>query len=355
MTSSREPKEVDAESAGLDFWARYHVYRRLRHAETRPDDPITPDHIVEYEMKREDPFEVHFRYEISEGDRMLSWFEAGATRPGAPEYETNKHLLWADGSVHRDHRRQGIGRSWIPVVLEIMDRHSYTKLGVGAEEASGHAFLKWLGAQAKMTGAENRLKLADVDWKMLERWVAEGPKRSPDTRLEVYDGRLPEPMWEDYCPQFSSMLNTMPFEELDHGQIVVTPAMMSEWFVRMDFARRVGHWMLTREPDGVISGITDMFYAPYTPTIVHQGFTGVRLDARGRGLGKWLKASMAIHLHKLYPAAEWFTTDNVSSNRPMLAINMKMGFKQFMVATEYQMTRDELAARRLELAGNNRG
>ena len=354
MTSSREPKEVDANSAGPDFWARYHVYRRLWHAEIRPDDPITPDHIVEYEMKREDPFEVHFRYEISEGDKMLSWFTTGASRPGAPEYETNKHLLWADGWVHRDHRRQGIGRSWIPVVLEIMDRHSHTKLGVGAEEASGHAFLTWLGAAAKMTGAENRLKLADVDWKMLERWVEDGRKRSPETRLEVYDGRLPESMWEDYSPQFSSMLNTMPFEELDHGEIVVTPAMMAEWFARMDFAGRVGHWMLTCEPDGVISGITDMVYAPYTPTIVHQGFTGVRPDARGRGLGKWLKAAMAIHLHSLYPTAEWFTTDNVSSNRPMLAINMKMGFKQYRVETQYQMTRDELAERLLELAGKKR-
>lgn len=350
MTNRWQPVEVDTKSAGPDFWARYHAYRRLRHAEIRPDDPITPDNVVEGEMMREDPHEIHFRYEISAGDQMLSWFSAGATKPGAPGYETNKHLLWADGSVHRDHRRRGIGRRWIPVVLEIMDRNSYTKVGAGTEEASGHAFLKWLGAEAKMTGAENRLKLADVDWAMLERWVAEGRKRSPDTKLEVYDGRLPESMLDEYCPQFSSMLNTMPFEELDHGEIVVTPAMMLEWFARMDFGGRSGHWILTREREGVISGITDMFYAPYSPTIVSQGFTGVRPDARGRGLGKWLKAAMAIHIHALYPEAEWFTTDNAGSNAPMLAINTKMGFKQFRASSEYQISRDELAARLQELS-----
>jgi GNAT superfamily N-acetyltransferase len=350
MTSNFAPVEVDTEIAGPDFWARFHAYRRLRHAETRPDDPITPDQVVENDMKRPDPHEVHFRYEISDGGQMLSWFTAGASRPGAPGHESNKHLLWADLSVHPKHRRRGIGSGWIPVVLQIMDRHSYTKLGADTEEASGHAFLKWLGAEAKLTGAENRLKLADVDWAMLERWVAEGRQRSPDTRLEVYEGRIPESMWEDFSPQFSSMLNTMPFDDLDHGDIVVTPETLTEWFARMDMAGRVGHWMLTREPDGVISGITDMTFEPFSPSIVHQGFTGVRPDARGRGLGKWLKAAMALYMHKLYPSAEWFTTDNASSNAPMLAINRKMGFKTYKVSSEYQISRDDLAARLRELA-----
>jgi GNAT superfamily N-acetyltransferase len=253
--------------------------------------------------------------------------------------------------VHPDHRRRGIGRSWIPLVLEIMERYSYTTVGIEGEEASGHAFLKWIGAEAKLTGAENRLKLADVDWALMRRWVEEGRRRSPETKFESYDGRLPESMLEDYSPQLSSMLNTMPFEDLDHGEIVETPEMIKEWFARMDMSGDAGHWMFTREPDGVISGITDMYYAPYSPTLVHQGFTGVRPDARGRGLGKWLKAAMVIHMRELYPKAEWFITDNAGSNAPMLAINTKMGFKTYRVGSEYQITRERLAARFQELAG----
>ena len=350
MTKQFEPVEVDAESAGPDFWARFHAFRRLRHQETRPEDPIAPDQVVENEMKRPDPEEIHYRYEISDGGQMLSWLTSGATRPGAPGYESNKHLFWADMSVHPKHRRRGIGRSWIPLLLQLMDRNSYTKLGIGTEEASGHAFLKWVGADVKLNGAENRLKVADVDWAMLERWVAEGRKRSPTTRFEVYDGRLPESMLEDYCPQFSIMLNDMPFDDLDHGKIVVTPESMKEWFARMDMSGRVGHWMITREPAGVMSGITDMNFQQYSPSIVHQGFTGVRRDARGRGLGKWLKGAMALHMRELYPGAEWFITENASSNGPMLAINRKMGFKTYRTSSEYQISRDDLAARLRELA-----
>jgi mycothiol synthase len=350
MSSRWTPVEVDPENAGPDFWARYHAYRRLRHAETRPDDPIAPDHVVEYDMKRADPFDVHYRFEISSGNEMRSWFNAGATRPGTPGYDSNKHLLWADWSVHPDHRRRGVGRRWLPLVHDIMERNSYTTVGIGTEEASGHAFLKWLGADPKMAEAENRLKLDDVDWAMLGRWVEAGRKRSPNTALEVYDGRLPESLWEDYSPQFSSILNTMPFEDLDHGEIVITPAMMAEWFARMDAAGRVGHWMVAREPDGTMSGVTDVAYQPYIPTIVQQGFTGVRPDARGRGLGKWLKGAMAIHVRKLYPDVRWFTTDNVGSNAPMLAINRTMGYKTYRERIEYQISRELLAARLGELA-----
>jgi len=350
VSNSWQPVEVNTETAGPDFWARFHPYRRLRHSETHPDDPPEPNDKVEANLKRPDPFEFKHRYEISRDGQMLSWFTASAAKPSNPEYESSKHLIWANWSVHRDHRRQGMGRSWIPLVLELMERHHSTTLSVGSDEDSGHAFLKWLGAEAKLTGAENRLQFAEVDWDMVRRWAEEGPRRSPNTRLMVYDGHLPRELWEEYCPQLSSMLNTMPWEQLDHGDIVVTPAIMEEWYARMDLAGESHHVMFTREPDGTISGITDMFYAPYNPQMIGQAFTGVRPDERGRGLGKWLKAAMLLHVRELYPDLVRVTTDNAASNAPMLAINKRLGFKQYRAGSDYQISRDRLQARARELA-----
>jgi mycothiol synthase len=255
-----------------------------------------------------------------------------------------------DASVHPTHRRRGLGRGWIPLALELMDRHGCTTLSTGTEEESGHAFLKWIGAEARYGGAENRLALSSVDWAMVRQWAEDGPRQSPTSRLEVYDGHLPREMWEDYCPQFSAMLNSMPWEQLDHGDIVVTPAVQADWYARMDEQGVTEHSMLTREPDGVISGITDMQYAPYRPTMIHQGFTGVRTDARGRGLGKWLKAAMLLRVRELYPQLEVVITENAGSNAPMLAINKRIGFKQYRAGAEYQITRDELIARSKALA-----
>src|SRR5262249_10185101 len=160
------------------------------------------------------------------------------------------------------------------------------------DEPSGHAFLRKLAGQPKFHAAENRLKLADVDWAMVRRWVAEGESRSPETRLEVYDGPIPEAMLEEYAPQLSSLLRTIPFEDLDHGEIGIRPPQMREWYARMAEMDPDQHTVLTREPDGSISGITDVSFTPHLPDRVEQMFTGVRPDARGRGLGKWIKAAM---------------------------------------------------------------
>jgi GNAT superfamily N-acetyltransferase len=342
MISNLSPAAVDTKTAPREFWTRYHAYRQLRHAEAHPGDPVMPDHLVEIEMKHVKPFEIQYRYEIARDGEMLSDFFAATTKPGSPEYETNKQFMWVAVSVHPDHRRRGIGRSWIPLTLELMERHGCTTLTMASSEEPGHEFLKSIGAEGKSAGAENRLQLADVDWAMLQRWVDDGPVKSPATRLEVYDGHLPAEMWEDYCPQLSALLNTMPWDDLDHGDIVVTPAQLADWHVRLDEQGGTENTMLTREPDGTISGITDMTFAPYKPEFIEQGFTGVRADARGRGLGKWLKAAMLLHVRDIYPDLQTVITGNASSNEPMLAINKKMGFKEHRAGNDYQITLEKL-------------
>ncbi len=351
MSNDLMPVEIEPQRAGSDFWKRYHAFRRLRHGETRPDDPIRPDDVEARRMQRDDPFETRYFYEITRDGMMLSWLSGLTTSPGSPGYDSNKHLFEASWSVHRNHRRQGIGRSWLPLILELMDRHGCTVLSTSAEEDSGHAFLKWLGADAKLIETENRLKLSDVDWAMVRRWIDNGSKRSPQTRLEVYDGGIPEALWDDYAPQMTSMLNTVPFDQLDHGEIVVTPETLREWNARRRIGGERQHAMLTREPDGVISGMTDCSWAPHRPTLIHQQFTGVRPDARGRGLGKWIKAAMLEHIREVYPDAQWINTDNANSNAPMLAINRQLGFKPYRTGIEYQISREQLAARVHELAG----
>jgi len=352
--TDREVRRVEFKSAGPDFWKRYHEYRRLRQKESRPDDPIRPDELEEQLMKRDDPFEIHFHHEIVENGLLVSWMSGTTSKPGTPGYDSNKHLFWAYLWVHPDARRRGLASSWLPRLVELMDAHGCTVMGIGAEEDPAHAFLRWMGAEPRLTGAENRLKLASVDWKMVDRWIREGSDRSPKTKLETYDGPLPEAMWDDYAPQLSSLLNTIPLEDLDHGEIVITPDHMRDYYARLEVGREQLHTILTREPDGVISAITDVSLAPHRPTIVEQRFTGVRPDARGRGLGKWIKAAMLAHIHELHPEAEWVTTDNAGSNAPMLAINKKLGFKQFRAGTEYQISRDDLARKIKQLPATKR-
>jgi mycothiol synthase len=345
MVGEVVPVPVDPVTAARDFWHRYHVFRSVRQRESRPDDPLRGDAEQEAILKRVDPFEFHERFEVSRGGTMLALFEGTAKTPKSPEYATNKHLYDAEVYVLPEHRRQGIGASFLPILLQLMDRHGATKVSFWADEESGHEFLKWIGAAPKMSSIESRLRLSEVDWPMLERWVAEGQARSPSTRLEIYDGPIPEAMRAEYAPQLSSILNTIPFEGLDHGDIVITPEVMRDFDARLAVTGDVPHTVLTRETDGAISGLTEVGWAPYHRELIYQWFTGVRPDARGRGLGKWVKAAMLLHLRERYPEARWMSTENAGSNAPMLKINRAMGFKTYREGTVYQMARDDLERR----------
>ena len=345
MVGGPAPAPVDVTAAGRDFWARYHAFRRARQKASRPDDPLPADAVEEALLTRADPFQFQERYEVSHGGTMLAWLQGTTVSPRAPDYASNKHLYDVDLYVLPEHRRRGIGASFLPVMVELLDRHGATTVGFWTEEESGHEFLKWIGAEPKLSSIESRLKLSEVDLPMLERWVAEGQARSPRTRLEIYDGPLPEAQWADYAPQLSAMLNTIPFEGLDHGDIVITPEVVREFYARQAVSGTEQHTVLTREPDGVISGITDTGWAPYHHKIVYQWFTGVRHDARGRGIGKWIKAAMLLHMRELYPDIEWISTDNAGSNAPMLKINRAMGFQPYRQGSAYQILRDRLNER----------
>lgn len=342
MVARLVPTRVDPLTAPAAYWRGYHELRRARQAELRPDDPPRSDEDEEEWVKLGNPFELQAHYEISQDGVMVSSFYGESAKPGAPGYETNAHLFWSEIYVHPGHRRRRIGASWLPVIVQLMKERSCTTANFYSEHEPGHAFLKWLGAEAKMTDVESRLDLRAVDWAMVERWVAEGRSRSPQTTLHVYDGALPDDMLADFAPQLSRLLNTMPFEDLDHGVIVVTPEEMKHWTARMEAVGEKVHTVLTREPDGTMSAMTDVTWGRHRPHLVMQQFTGVSPEVRGRGIGKWIKAAMLLHIRELYPDARWIATENAGSNAPMRAINRMLGFQQYRVGTTYQVKLDRL-------------
>lgn len=332
------PKEASREE-----WERFHAYRRKRHMQRRPEDPIYPDDLTEKSMKRDDPYGESVYFYVQERDQFISLFFGGTMKPAAPGYDNNKHLLWASGSVLPEYRRQGIGTVWMSKILELFDRWPETKiLTADTEEEDGHAFLQWVGADSKWTGAENRLKWSEIDWDMVETWVEEGPKRAEGAKLELYENRLPEELWEQYLPIYTTLSNLAPREDLDMGDWVSTPETWREMYSKADERGAVHHTMIIREPNGDISGLTEVWFNQVRETLLHQDLTGVDPKYRGRGLGKWLKAAMLQHARENYPKLDWVVTGNANSNGPMLSINHRLGFKEYRASTSYQIEKDRL-------------
>src|SRR5262249_17737942 len=111
---------------------------------------------------------------------------------------------------------------------------------------------------------------------------------------------------------------------------------------------------LVRDPDGTIAGMTDVLRHPYEPEFVRQNFTGVDPRARGRGLGKWLKASMLLHVRSAYPEVRTVTTENAGSNAAMLAINHALALELPGEVPSFRVPRARLARACGALSGGQR-
>jgi GNAT superfamily N-acetyltransferase len=339
-----ELTEFRPEEASAADWAAYHAFRRRRQLEESPDDPLVPDEVVERRLRRPDPYTFHHLALARSQGEVVGEMWASAMTPAAPAYESNRHLMQGGGWVLSPQRRQGIARSWLPRLVALMERQGATVFTTDAHQEPGHAFLRWLGGEPRLFEARSRLDLRLLDWEMVRSWVREGEERSPGTRLELYVDRLPEERHAEYATAMTTLLNTMPFEGLDHGEIVETPETLRDWYAR-EATSSSHHVYLSRESDGAISGMTDVLTFVYEPGFVRQQFTGVHPSGRGRGLGKWLKAAMLEHVRTMHPDTIYMTTENAASNASMLAINRALGFQLYRAATAYQVSREALTGR----------
>jgi GNAT superfamily N-acetyltransferase len=346
-----ELTEFEPASASANEWAAYHAFRRHRHSEEYPEDPFTPDDVIERRLRRPDPYTAQHLALVHRGDLVVGEAWAAPMTPASSAYESNRHLLPAGGWVLSAERREGIGRRLVAGLLALMERHGATVLSADVSQESGHAFLRRLGAEPRYSAVHSHLDLRQVDWEVVARWVREGQERSPDTRLERYVDRLPEDRHEEFARAMTELLNTMPFEALDHGEELETPEMLRDWYAR-EAADSVHHVYMSRESDGSISGMTDIVKHAYEVGYVRQEFTGVHPSARGRGLGKWLKAAMLEHVRAAHPDTVYLTTENAGSNASMLAINRALGFERYRTVTTYQVPKDVLARRSI---GGTRG
>ena len=335
----------DPQTASREEWRRFHVYRRASHMETDPEDPILEDETVERADRHPHPHWDWRRLAVLDANRpnvQIGEIYFEFSRPGTPTHETNAHLGFSWLRIPKAYRRQGLGSRLLPKVVELAREHGRTIVHSWCEEVDGKAFAAAIGAKVVQQRRENRLNLEKVDWAMVEQWAKEGPARAPGTKIRWFENRIDDDVIEPYSKVYTSVMNQQPFDEASHGDFIVTPEVLLDREARN--AELGGRWItvVSAEPNGDLSGLTEMTKLPDSKWMIWQGLTGVRDVYRGRGLGKWLKAEMVLRIRKEFPEVRVVATGNASSNQAMLSINERLGFRTHKEPVIVEMTREAL-------------
>jgi GNAT superfamily N-acetyltransferase len=315
-------EEFDPPTAPDDLFILFFNYLNHRFRILYPDDPIPSRELTKKQMQNPHPhYKNHYWIVFDETKtRIIGSASLGYELESSPSYKDNKHTCWGNVVVTSENRKKGIGTSLISNVLQIVKDEGKTIFHAGSSEKDGLEFLKSLelGIVA-MNSAENRLYLDKVDWPMLQKWITDGPTRANGVLIEKFCN-VPENDLKAYTDFYTELLNLVPKEGIE-WEANVTPESR-----RLDEKRtkeRDTTWLtlVTREPNGELSGMTEMFYNKANPHLIQQELTGVRPKYRGRGLGKWLKAQMLYDVRDKYPDLKYVVTGNANSNAPMLAID----------------------------------
>lgn len=333
------------QTASSESWAAFHAYRRQRHEEQEPDDPLMEDRNVETYMKRPRPNTRILRFAVHPAETpqsIIGWIYFEVFREESPSYENNKHMAWINIELLAPYRKRGIGKQMLAEVAELTRSHGRSLVVGGTDEEDGKGFIKAIGAQVAISGRESRLRLEEVDWEMVGRWISEGTERSPATSLHFTKDRMDDNVLEAYCEVLTEVSNQEPRGDLDVGDQIITPDTYRDREARITSAGGSLLAAFTQESNGDLSGLTEMGYYADEGPLIRQWMTGVKDVYRGRGLGKWLKAAMLERVRQELPQVEVVVTGNATINAPMLSINERLGFKPHKEGFDAQMTLEAL-------------
>jgi len=333
--------------ASESAWQKFFALKQAVHVAERPDpdDVPIPDEAMRKFILNADPHHTYFRWIAWTPDKteVVGCAVLRGHSPGNPGYESNKHIGHLRVEVHPQYRRRGLGKELARVAVGVAGDERIWTLQEYAMCDEGRAFCAALGGNIAIEGAANILKLNEVDWDMIEQWIDEGPKRAEGVRVELFH-EVPEADLEQYCRIYTETMNQQPMGELE-GEMIDSPERR-----RSDEARSRKNgidWltMISRERDGTISGLTEVIRIGGEEHRMIQQLTGVDHRYRGRGLGKWLKAAMLMHIRSKYPGVKMIMTGNANENAPMLTINQRMGFRRYLSETEYKFNLETLCQR----------
>lgn len=266
-----------------------------------------------------------YRFTAFEGDRIVGSISSGKLKPEHPEYDLRKHVSWLEGFVLPECRKQGIGRKLAKLALELAFQNGVKVVKPYTYSDDGFRFAEKLGGKIVAMESDRTLDLGKLDWSLVDRWLA-----TPvgNLKLEYFDQFSDGLMEKLLETSFASSQEVYAMDSCE-----VPPTLEGERYSLKEFSdymKNTGttyHCLVLSDDSGNVIGFTEGTIPPESPNIFRQAMTTVWKQHRGKGYGKYLKASMLDFIRKNLPEIDRQVTGNNDLNDPMLAINLKLGFK----------------------------
>ncbi|MGC9778551.1 MAG: GNAT family N-acetyltransferase [Candidatus Heimdallarchaeota archaeon] len=328
--------------ASDEMWDKYFTLKEAIYHEGNSKDKL-PSRILEksFMMKPSSDYNI-YRLVIfnEENSQVIGYGNLWHENEKSPYYENVKDKTYAYIAIAKDHRRKGLATELLKAMTKYAKSIEKSIIRTEISRESGVSFCKKLEGELITERVLNRLYLNDVDWNLLDSWRKNAKGKKEGVSVEIFEA-IPEVDLEEFCKLYTKTWNMAPAEDMICEMIFTPEKRRADEALYRD---KDCIWLtiITREPNGEISGLSEVFYNEENPEFLEQELTGVIRDYQGRGLGKWLKAEMLFYLKERFPKAKYIQTGNNNENAPMLSINNRMGFKIHQKQTFFEFDLEKL-------------
>lgn len=296
-----------------------------------PDDPPRPFDWYAGEWRHETDIWRTERWILADGDRVVA--SSGADLDLHQNLENAQCWVFVDAGA----RGEGHGRRLATALFDWLEEHRRMRPSFRVPEGSEYEeLLRRSTATPALRMKDSRLLMDEVDRDLMEVWVERAAERAGEYEVVRLETPIPEEHLEAVA-KVNDVMNEAPFEDFVHEDEVTTPEKWrAEEGALASRQDKLIFYIARHQPSGEFVGFTNMAYQTLQP---EQGWvwnTGVRSDHRNKGLGRWVKAAMMLHLLDELPEVQRLDTFNAGSNEPMLNINVEMGFKPMQVIVNWQ-------------------
>ena len=343
-----EIKRVDIQEIHNSILDQYFDIYLHQYYEMYPkDDPPPNKQATIHAILTPHPHYTVTRWLVFENETLVGYSFTSETNEKNPAHNIRNHIIMGFIAIHPQYRRQHIAKELLKVIVTYAGQNGKKIIQTDVYTTQAKNFIEnTLKVTPAKTGNENRLYLHKIDWNLINKWIEDGKGRNPGVILSLHN-RIPDDLIEEFCEIYNITSDQEPSGELEE-QYVETSESRRVMEVRFKELNQELLTIITQEQDMKISSLTEILFDPNAEYQASQLLTGVKEEYRGKGLGKWIKASMLNHLKENYPTIKFVRTGNADLNAPMRSINDRLGFKTIFKRYDYNIESNH-AARMLDL------
>jgi GNAT superfamily N-acetyltransferase len=310
-----------------------------------PDDPLPgrAELLAErFSTRGDEPRRVWVA--AAHGTPMATAWLTRMVRPGAFQ------LAEVEVRVIPGHRSRGVGRELSALVLRAAVEAGATSVIAYPHDAAGVALCRRAGMTHRQDERLSRLLVADLDEDQQRDWRDGSAAEAAGYALHRFTGTCPDELLAPLV-QARTGMDDAPLDDVEYERAAVTAETVRDQ-ERVD--REGGFEVfisLVTGPEGDGAGVSVLLVHSERPAVGHQGDTAVVPAHRGRGLGRWLKASNLEAVRHAHPELASVYTYNAATNRWMLDINVAMGFRPYRTYAAHQADTTDLALEGFAAAG----